>query len=763
MALAKIQMTSAIRPIKNKMKNLYILIILFLLKNISHGQYIITGRVVNEKKEGLFAATIAAPEIGKTFFCDSVGNFNFKIDSLISFVIVAEYNSKTDTFYITLPLNKPLIIKLIGVNSLKSIKIKGDGLNSFILKKGIKTEVITNAELQKAACCDLAGCFGTQGSVKSVTTNAITNAQELRILGLSGVYNQVLTDGLPMIQGLSYTYGISAMPGISIYGIYVTKGANSVLQGYDNMVGQINVVPKNGSQGEKLLINSYLNSFGENHQNILFSTAKKKWTQITSAQLVMPAKEIDRNKDGFNDVTLLHRQLVYSKWQFGQHKLTGLKFTIAAKLNNENRTGGQMGFDPKNQLGSSTTYGQNVALYQTEYYGRADWVFNSNQQLSLINSGIYHNQNSFFGLINYKAEQKQSFTNLQFEQKWNEQAHNLKMGYSLRLLQIDEDILLNATDTFRNYGGHFERKEIVNGIFAENAWNWRGDIYQLITGFRADYHQEFGWHFTPRAMFKYEISNTSIIRASAGTGWRTVNLFAENIGMLISARDIEFRQKLNPEKSVNYGLNYTKDYTLKTVQGYLTVDFYQTRFQNQFFPNYDENAQKIIIENFTGNSVSNGFQADFNSTIKQLLELKFSYNYLDVYRMVNGAKFLLPFNAKNRFMIASSYKTKNKKWQGDANIHIYGKQRLPDTKDNPEIYRQADFSDAYMTINVQLLRKFKKLEIYAGIENLLNYRQPNPIVSAQDPFSPYFDTAFNWGPIRGSEFYMGIRYQPFAK
>ena len=40
----------------------------------------------------------------------------------------------------------------------------------------IKTEVITKTELTKAACCDLAGCFETQGMVQ-----AVTNSKELRI------------------------------------------------------------------------------------------------------------------------------------------------------------------------------------------------------------------------------------------------------------------------------------------------------------------------------------------------------------------------------------------------------------------------------------------------------------------------------------------------------------------------------------------------------------------------------------------------------
>lgn len=140
------------------------------------------------------------------------------------------------------------------------------------------------------------------------------------------------------------------------------------------------------------------------------------------------------------------------------------------------------------------------------------------------------------------------------------------------------------------------------------------------------------------------------------------------------------------------------------------------------------------------------------------LEFRTAYNYLDVYKQENGEKQILPFNSKNRVMAAATYTTPNDRWQFDTNAHWYGQMRLPNTSNNPVAFRRPDHSDAYATANLQVTALLGSLEIYAGCENIGNYKQKDPIIAAEDPFSPYFDISSAWGPIRGREFYLGLRY-----
>ena len=100
----------------------------------------------------------------------------------------------------------------------------------------------------------------------------------------------------------------------------------------------------------------------------------------------------------------------------------------------------------------------------------------------------------------------------------------------------------------------------------------------------------------------------------------------------------------------------------------------------------------------------------------------------------------------------------SRKWHIDANVHWYGKQRMPETKNNPIEYQMPDESQPYTIVNTQFTYIIKKFEVYAGIENLFDFRQNKPIISWQDPFGQYFDTQFAWGPSRRREGYIGLRF-----
>lgn len=722
-----------------------------------HAQVLFKARVLNEKKEAIAYVQLLDAQRQVIALSDSLGYFSVKESFLdAGYLLLNHLNYIEDT--IRKPLNANRVYVLKEVVTIKGFTINSDDNNSKMAGLVVKTELINQAELKKAACCDLAGCFETQGTVQAMTTNIITNAKELRILGLSGVYNQILVDGMPMVMGLAYTYGISSVPGTLVDNIFVSKGSTSVLQGYESMVGQINVVPKSPDKGEKLFLNTYVNSFGENQHNLSFRLGKGKWSNLTALHVVQPAQKWDRDGDGFLDLPHLKRYLFYDKLKYGDENKNGFSFLLGTKIFNEERVGGQWQFDKNKDIGSSLVYGQLVKFTQGEAYLKSAYRWNENERISVSASGVLHEQNSWFGSVHYQAKQKQVYANAQYEKTWRS-AHEFKTGLSLRSLNINEQIGFTDTNLRRSYAGNYLKQEFVPGVFAENIFKWRGDLITLITGLRADHHNVFGWKLTPRAMLKIELSEKTSLRASAGTGWRTVNLFSENIGLLVSSRDIVFKEVLNPEQTFNWGLNIMHKIKAKKIEGFVTVDFYQTRFGNQFFPDYDAVPTKAIISNFSGLSVSNGFQTDLNVKYRKLWEIKLAYNYLDVYRKTNGVKVLLPFNSKHKVLAAVSYIPKTKKWRIDVNAHWFGVQRLPNTDLNPEEYQQAKQSKPYSTFNLQLSKTWKRLDVYMGCENILDYRQLKPIVSWQNPFSPYFDTSFNWGPTRGREFYLGFRYK----
>lgn len=622
--------------------------------------------------------------------------------------------------------------------------------------QGIKVEVINQKELTKAACCDLAGCFETQGTIQAQTTNLLLNSKELRILGLSGVYNQVLVDGMPMILGSSFTYGISSVPGTLVDQIFVAKGANSVLQGFESISGQVNVVLKEPNpEKEKFLLNLYLNSFGEKHLNVnLSSTLGKKWKSLTSLHLVQPASKRDRDEDTFLDLPLLTRLAIYQKFSLGDEQTTGWSSKIGLRYLDEKRIGGQSSYDAKNDLGSNQVYGQVVDYQQPELYTKTGYRFNPQSKISLIASAFQHRQSAWFGITQYQSQHLNAYANLQFEQGWA-QKHDLKVGISYRHLNLEENIRFSNNNLERTFAGDYLRQERTPGIFAENILNF--EHFSIIAGARADHHQQFGWQFVPRLTLRYNAGDATIVRANVGRGLRSVNLFAENVSLLISSRDIRFVEPLELEKAWNSGINLTHTATGESLVATFSIDFYHTRFQNQIFPDYDSDPGLAIIQNYRNRSVSNGFQFDAKLVLSKIFEAKFAYNFLDVYRPSVEGKIYLPFNARHRIVGALSYEPKNKQWHADVNLHWMGPQRLPDTQSLPEALQQPGYSRAFSVSNVQFTKVWKKLEFYGGCENLFDFRQIRPIINWQNPFGAYFDTAFVWGPTRGRELYLGMR------
>ena len=661
---------------------------------------------------------------------------------------------------LTISTQRNITVNLKATTELMKVEVEGQRYGVMISDtRPIKTEQITSTELKKAACCDLAGCFETQTTVQPQTTNVVVNSKELRILGLAGVYNQILVDGFPLIQGLTYTYGISSIPGTLVNNIFVAKGANSVLQGFESISGQINVETKEPDKGESILLNAYMNNFGERHLNGNFSFRKKKWSNMTAVHMVQPANKIDRDDDQFLDLPLLTRYLITNKWKYGNENAWGLHSRVGVRFLQERRIGGQIPFEPIKDKGSNKVYGQYVNLNQPEIWTKTGYRFNDQHSITGFISAFQQQQESFFGTVKYDARQNNFYANLQYELRYGN--NDLKTGVSFRQLTLQENINFTDTLPIRTYQGNYRRIENIPGIFAENTLRLFNDHLTWIAGIRADQHNQFGMYVTPRTLIKYDVTPRLILRANIGTGWRSVNLFSENIGLLVSSRNIVFAETLQPERALNMGINLTHKFESnnKNLTGYISADFYRTSFQNQIFPDYDSDPTKAIIQNFYGTSISNGFQTELYLNFSQQFEFKTGFNFLDVYRIEKGEKKLLPFNPRHKVLNTISYQPLSKKYHFDMNIHWYGQQRLPDTRSNPVPFQRPDFSQSYTLVNAQFTYNFKTIELYGGCENIFDFRQRQPIISWQNPFSPFFDTSSVWGPTRGREMYVGVRFK----
>ena len=730
-----------------------ILFFILTIPLITMSQNILRGKVVDDNFTPLSNATVhwMNTNIGAT--TNENGEFQipkYKNQNLI----ISFIGFKADTIQIETSTNS-IIRALEKDNNLNTVELIENFQSAYIDKeKAIKIEVITEKELTKAACCELAGCFETQLSVESKTTNIITNTKELSVLGLSGVYNQILIDGFPLVYGLNYTYGISAIPGTLIKNIYISQGLASVLQGHESISGQINIQLKEYSSKENLLINRYYNSFGVKQFNINYNYRIQKWKGISSMHITQPGHRIDKNNDGFLDLPLTSKYSFYHKWIYDQ-KDSKIYSSITLRSLNEERIGGQKEFEPSRHKGTADIYGQVINFGQFEILNKTSYKINENSSIALETAISDHNQKSFFGIKKYLANQ--TILHFKLFQVLNWRNHKLTSGFNYKEAMLEE--MITHYDVLTYPYALMLKIEKIPGLFIENNFNWNNKNISLITGIRVDHHNEYGLLITPRALLKKNINENTFLRASVGSGWRTVNIFSENINLLGSNKDIAISNDLQPEKAFNYGVNLVHAVYREKSEFQLLIDFYSTIFSNQIHPDYYHiNHNTIHIDNFTAKSKSNSFQFELGMEFFKAIGIKIAYNYLDVFQIRNNQKHQLPFTSKHHILNTISYQPIGKNWQFDMNLHWFGKKKLIYNEENQIDYSESSYSEPYSLLNVQLTKKIKKLDIYMGAENILNFQQNDPIISPQKPFSVDFDAANGvWGPTKGIELYIGLR------
>jgi outer membrane receptor for ferrienterochelin and colicins len=721
-------------------------------------QVFVEGHVYEKEDKPLEGAMVYYTSLDVFTLTDDKGFFSFSLDSSTfrkGSLLVSRIGYAPDTTYVSEPGH--FDFNLLENASITTITVRGRKAGTFVSNAINKVEVITAEELTKSACCDLAGCFNTQASVQVNTTNQLTNAKELRLLGVAGVYNQILIEGMPLFIGNSLTYGISQLSGPMINSIMVAKGTTSILQGYDAISGQINVLLKKYDQMEPLLFNAYANNFGETQFNINVRAMAGPFKVSNSLHFALPGMRMDLENDGFLNMPLTERISLYQTWEYGSTDKDGYASISGVWFTQESRTGGQTNFDPRKDLGSAEVYGQHVDIRQPSLFTKHYYRWDNSKGIGLYSSYQFHEQNSWMGLLNYQSDMHHSWTNLQYESRYGH-ANLFKAGLSYRYFYSDETIRLSPADTIRSYGGQYIKREHVPGIFAENVLELLDHRLNLITGLRLDYHNSFNWFLTPRFLLKYDFAEGWTYRLSGGNGYRTINTFSDYAQIIASNRELILRETLQPELAYTVGnsLNYQKEFG----KWYFDwgADYYLTWFENQVFPDFDSNPIAIQLGNSANSTRSISAQADFKVVYDQWLEGKLSYSYLDVSQNADNGRVSLPFIQRHRFSGAFSVRPSNSPLFLDFNIHYNGSQRLPDPTNLPVQYQYDINTPAYWLFNAQLTYKAKRFDWYVGCENISGFYQAFPLRAWDQPFGPFFDVTTAWGPTRGREWYTGVRY-----
>ena len=734
-----------------------ITLLLMAFATTAFAQGFIEGTVYEQNENGektpLPGVNVYWKIVNEGVVTDAHGHYKIPLHERIGCLVFSCISYENDTIHhMVEPAHYDHIFN--SAHILNEVEIKAREKASYINPiTPMAVQNITSESLKRAACCTLAGSFENNASVDVNYSDAVTGAKQIQLLGLSGIYTQMMTEIIPNFRGLASTFGLNYVPGTWMNGIQVSKGTSSVRNGYESITGQINVDYKEPlpNKSEKVFFNLYANSMlmtdfnfngrvkvGKNDGIMLFGHVSHNFMKM------------DDNGDTFLDDPMTTQYNVFLRYNHPHIGHFGCKLGIKALK--ETRLGGQMDFDPKHRLEEGyNLYGISINTERYEAFAKGGYHFDrKDTSLGLQQQVTYHKMNSYYGLTDYNANQLSYYANLLFDSYIVNDHHTYSVGASYTYDKYDEH-LKDST---------FLRVEQVPGVFAEYVFN-DDHHWSVIAGFRADYNTYYKkMLYTPRLHIRFKTHDDFAIRVSAGKGYRSPNVLAENSTMLASARRIVFKNTPKMEDAWNYGINLTKSITFGWRDLILQADFYRTDFVNQIVLDRDADAHQVRIYNLDGKSYSNSAQIEANCEIFKDFDLTLAFRYNDVKMTINDTLREKPFVNRYKGLVTMSYAPGT--WQFDFTTQFNGDSRVPDLSGNATAVAHGQDirrSPFYVIMNAQVMKKLGKCwEIYIGGENLTNYTQKYPIISAENPMSEDFDASMVWGPLSGVRAYLGVRF-----
>ena len=748
------------------------------------------GTVLDDKGEPLVGANVywagttvgVATDVDGRFELEPVKSTNLLVTSFMGF-----HNDTTEVIMhseITIVLVSDLLLEEVDIVERKMAVLRSR-------LSPLTTETLTGEALCMAACCNLSESFETSASVDVAYSDAATGAKQIRLLGLSGTYVQLLTENTPNIRGLAQSFGMEYIPGPWMDAIQVSKGTSSVLNGYEAIAGQINVEYLKPQTQDPIALDAMIST--ETHAEV---NATGGWdlNDKVSTGILFHAQnmslELDHNLDGFLDmpkntnVNLLNRWYVKTGNYTGQFLVRGLY---------DHRQGGQTKEASNLSLFASSPYQIDLNTWRVDGFMKNGYVFNAElgTSIGIITSASYHNQRNIYGARQWNAAQTNAYLNAIFQTSfddsasdlWDDHHHNLSTGFSLNYDGYNEELFLPVGIGQNAY--LLDLWEVTPGIFAEYTYTYQ-DKLTLLVGVREDYSTRYGFFTTPRMNLRYAPFEWWTLRGSVGLGYRSPNAIADNAAYLPSNRMYYFDvAQLAQERSMNTGISTVFYIPLGKRELQLSGEYYYTKFLDGVIADMDRSLHGITLYNMRdvegAQYFSHNWQVEATMEVLRGWTMTAAFRYTDVQQTTFNTianEYQLrdkPLQNKFKGIITTSYQTPLKTWQFDLTAQFNGEGRMPDgfvvpidskqyhMRDNEQIYHKW-----YPQLLGQVTKFFRTWSIYLGAENMTNFTQDNPIVAERiatekghyfvNPHSANYDASMIWAPIHGWKLYLGFRW-----
>ena len=654
--------------------------------------------------------------------------------------------------------------------------------------KEIRTEVISAAGLCKMACCNLAESFENSASVTVGYSDAVTGARQIRLLGLSGVYTQMLDETRPVMRGLSAPFGLSYVPGQWLESIQIAKGSSSVINGVECMTGQINMEHRKPTDEKPLFINAALMSDKKVDFNIASSLQMGyNWSTVLLGHVSGNFGDIhDMNGDMFMDDPKMLQFNLANRWLYQADN--GIQVRFGVRALQDNRLGGSYG---KDENGNKVFYDKDTYSITSGDNMRNPWgsdILNrsvngylkvgvplneeNTQNIALIADYSYQDMDSYFGSTKYVADQHSAFMNLLYQNVISD-SHQFTLGLNGTFDRYNEDYSRTVLGMALLTDSKTGITDLANaGLFGEYTFR-AGEKLTAIAGLRGDWFLRQGFKVSPRATVKYMPIDEIVIRANAGRGLRYSTPLIDNIGVFSTGK--QFIGSHNDhilEDAWTFGGNLTYHMPLGTSSNtYLSFDYFRTQFQQQMVVDYELGANQIWFYALNGDrSFTDNFQLDFSVDPFERFNITTTFRYTNAMIELNGKGLVeKPMTSRFKGVLNLQYATNLNRWIFDFTASLNGSCRVYDfmadlvDENNQLIYKNGR-TPVYPMLYAQVTRRFKGWDVYLGAENLTNFTQKNPILGTKsaegyvNPRVPSFDASCIWGPLMGVKAHIGFRF-----
>ena len=653
--------------------------------------------------------------------------------------------------------------------------------------KELRTEVISAAGLCKMACCNLAESFENSASVTVGYSDAVTGARQIRLLGLSGIYTQMLDETRPVMRGLSAPFGLSYVPGQWLESIQIAKGSSSVINGVECLTGQINMEHRKPTDEKPLFINGAVMSDTKMDLNVASSLQMGyKWSTVILGHVSGNIAPHDMDGDGFLDEPKQLQFNLSNRWLYQADNGVQVRFGVRAIQ--DSRLGGQMLKDADGKhvfydrktysltpaAGTVDPWGSDILNRSMNAYVKVGVPLNedNSQNIALIADYNFQNMDSYFGSTKYLADQHSAFANLLYQNVIND-SHRFTLGLNGTFDRFNEDfrraIWLSTGENVADFNGP---TDLANaGVFGEYTYHY-GDEFSAIAGLRGDWfnHVTGGaarFRVSPRVTLKYMPIDEIVIRANGGRGLRYSTPLVDNIGVFSTGK--QYVGAYNDhilEDAWTFGGNVTYYMPFGASSNtYLSFDYFRTQFTQQMVVDYEMDPTQICFYALNGNrSYTDNYQLDFSVDPIERFNITATFRYTNAKIELAGKGLVeKPMTSRFKGVLNLQYATNLNKWIFDFTASLNGSCRVYDfmesltDKDGNLLYKNGR-TPVYPLLYAQVTRRFKGWDVYLGAENLTNFRQQNAIIGASNPRQPSFDASCIWGPLMGIKAHIGFRF-----